>query len=46
MLGLSVSTLKNRRYRNTGPPFVRIGRSVLYDQVEISRSSFTGRYRS
>lgn len=30
-LKLSPDTLKNKRSDGTGPPFVRIGRKILYD---------------
>ena len=35
LLGCSVRTLQGWRWRGGGPSFVRVGRSVRYDQGEV-----------
>jgi len=36
MLGLAVQTLRNYRCRRTGPPYVKVGRSVRYCRSTLS----------
>jgi len=33
--GIPVPTLQTKRVRGGGPPFVRLGRSVLYDRRDL-----------
>lgn len=37
LLRTSVAALAMRRYRGGGPPFVKVGRSVLYPRAEVER---------
>lgn len=38
ILGVSINTLRNWRYQNKGPKFVRLeGRSVMYQQNDVEQ---------
>jgi hypothetical protein len=38
LLGLPVQTLRNWRWINVGPPWVRVGdRAIRYDRVDLER---------
>ena len=37
MTGRALSTLRNERARNEGIPYIKIGRSVRYDLVDVVR---------
>ena len=37
MTGRALSTLRNERARNEGMPYIKIGRSVRYDLVDVIR---------
>ncbi len=35
LVGLSATTLRNKRVRGDGPPFVKIGRNVRYREEDL-----------
>ena len=35
MLNLKVQTLRNRRFKNRGLPFIRDGRTIRYDRDDV-----------
>ena len=35
LLRISTNTLRNWRWKGGGPPFVKIGRSILYDSTDL-----------
>lgn len=43
MIGLAVQTLRNWRHCRKGPGFVKVSRSVRYDEAEVV--SFMDRHR-
>ncbi len=36
-LGISAGTLRRHRWQRTGPPYVKLGARVIYDQAELDR---------
>lgn len=36
-LGFSASKLRQDRHKNRGIPFIRAGRCVLYDRIEVQK---------
>jgi predicted DNA-binding transcriptional regulator AlpA len=36
-LGFKVQTLRNRRSRGEGPPYVKVGRSVRYRESDVEK---------
>jgi predicted DNA-binding transcriptional regulator AlpA len=35
LTGLGLSTLRNYRHLRKGPPYVKVGRAVLYDRSDV-----------
>jgi len=35
MLHISVNTLRQWRYRGEGPPYIQVGKSVVYDRASV-----------
>lgn len=35
-LGYSVSTLEKKRLTGDGPPFIRLGRTIVYDTADLT----------
>lgn len=46
LVGVAVSTLKKWRSIGGGPPWVRIGRRIFYDLVEVEKWIDQNRFRS
>ncbi|WP_316977276.1 helix-turn-helix transcriptional regulator [Shumkonia mesophila] len=44
--GLSESFFNNARVRGGGPPFIHVGRAVLYDLADVDRWLDAGRRQS
>src|SRR5262249_53708275 len=45
-IGSTKSTMEKRRLAGDGPPFIRIGRTICYDVMDLDRYCEANRYRS